>query len=153
MCGTVWKFPDDDEFGKVVTNYDVVNPVPIKHLFPGCATGVVELRWHFQLAWLLWNLIGRFHIFPQLCKCCHLFQAKTQIPWLSAYIFPLLGVLHVFAARLSFAEWKVSELWNPWLRFHLQWTSLPDSSNRHRAPVEAAFTQQAIHLKCYASAT
>ena len=56
-------------------------------LFPGCGTGVVELRWHFQLAWLLWSLIGRFHIFPQLRRCCHLFQAKTRTPWLSTYIF------------------------------------------------------------------
>ena len=122
-------------------------------LFPGCTTHVMELHWHFQLAWLLWNLIGRFHIFPQLCRCHHLFRAKTETPWLLAYIFPLPGILHVFPARLSFTEWRVWELWNPWMWFHLWWTGLPNSSNRYGAPVEAAFTHKAIHLKHNTSAT
>ena len=44
VCGTVWKFPDNDEFGKVVTNHDVVDPVPIKQI---CSQGVPWVWWNF----------------------------------------------------------------------------------------------------------
>ena len=112
MCGTVWKFRDDDEFGKVVTNHNVVDPVPIKQI---CSQGVLHgcggtlLTFPIGLAAL--ELDWQIPHLSTALQMLLLIQGQNTESLAFNIHFPLLGVLCVFIARLSFISTYVTGIY------------------------------------------